>query len=314
MLRIYSQSLGCPKNRVDTERLLGSLGKPSLGEPVLTVSEPEEADLVFINTCAFIGPAVEESVRTIVQMAADLEDLPERPFFVVGGCLPGRYGVAELAGEIPEVDLWLHAADVDAWPAMLADALKLKNAEPGRLLSTGPSYAWLKIGEGCRHRCSFCTIPSIRGPHVSAPAEALETEARALLEQGVKELVLVAQDVTAWGSERTGGRGDLRPLLEAVCCPCPVWNVCASMYLYPAGLTDDLLSFLASAGKPFVPYFDMPLQHADPDILGRMGRPFARDPQLAVDRIRRHFPGSGPAHHADHGISRRNGRPFRQTG
>ena len=183
MLRIYSQSLGCPKNRVDTERLLGSLGKPSLGEPVLTVSEPEEADLVFINTCAFIGPAVEESVRTIVQMAADLEDLPERPFFVVGGCLPGRYGVAELAGEIPEVDLWLHAADVDAWPAMLADALKLKNAEPGRLLSTGPSYAWLKIGEGCRHRCSFCTIPSIRGPHVSAPAEALETEARALLEQ-----------------------------------------------------------------------------------------------------------------------------------
>ena len=186
MLRIYSQSLGCPKNRVDTERLLGSLGKPSLGEPVLTVSEPEEADLVFINTCAFIGPAVEESVRTIVQMAADLEDLPERPFFVVGGCLPGRYGVAELAGEIPEVDLWLHAADVDAWPAMLADALKLKNAEPGRLLSTGPSYAWLKIGEGCRHRCSFCTIPSIRGPHVSAPAEALETEARALLEQGVK--------------------------------------------------------------------------------------------------------------------------------
>ena len=83
MLRIYSQSLGCPKNRVDTERLLGSLGKPSLGEPVLTVSEPEEADLVFINTCAFIGPAVEESVRTIVQMAADLEDLPERPFFVV---------------------------------------------------------------------------------------------------------------------------------------------------------------------------------------------------------------------------------------
>ena len=289
MLRIYSQSLGCPKNRVDTERLLGSLGKPSLGEPVLTVSEPEEADLVFINTCAFIGPAVEESVRTIVQMAADLEDLPERPFFVVGGCLPGRYGVAELAGEIPEVDLWLHAADVDAWPAMLADALKLKNAEPGRLLSTGPSYAWLKIGEGCRPRCSFCTIPSIRGPHVSSPAEALETEARALLEQGVKELVLVAQDVTAWGSERTGGRGDLRPLLERLL-PLPGLERLRLMYLYPAGLTDDLLSFLASAGKPFVPYFDMPLQHADPDILGRMGRPFARDPQLAVDRIRRHFP------------------------
>ena len=87
MLRIYSHSLGCPKNRVDTERLLGSLGSPSSGESIVTVAEPEDADLVFINTCAFIGPAVEESVQTIVQMAADLEDLPERPLFAVGGCL-----------------------------------------------------------------------------------------------------------------------------------------------------------------------------------------------------------------------------------
>ncbi len=287
MLRIYSQSLGCPKNRVDTERLLGSLGHPSIGEPVVTVADPEDADLVFINTCAFIGPAVEESVRSIVQMAADLEDLPNRPLFAVGGCLPGRYGVAELAGEIPEVDIWLHAADVDSWPAMLADALKLKHVEPGRLLSTGPSYAWLKIGEGCRHRCSFCTIPSIRGAYVSAPADALEAEAQALLEQGVKELVLVAQDVTAWGSDSEGG--DLRLLLERLL-PLSGLERLRLMYLYPAGLRDELLSFLASAGKPFVPYFDMPLQHADPEILGRMGRPFARDPQLAVDRIRHYFP------------------------
>ena len=287
MLRIYSQSLGCPKNRVDTERLLGSLGHPSIGEPVVTVADPEDADLVFINTCAFIGPAVEESVRSIVQMAADLEDFPNRPLFAVGGCLPGRYGVAELAGEIPEVDIWLHAADVDSWPAMLADALKLKHVEPGRLLSTGPSYAWLKIGEGCRHRCSFCTIPSIRGAYVSAPADALEAEAQALLEQGVKELVLVAQDVTAWGSDSEGG--DLRLLLERLL-PLSGLERLRLMYLYPAGLRDELLSFLASAGKPFVPYFDMPLQHADPEILGRMGRPFARDPQLAVDRIRHYFP------------------------
>lgn len=289
MLRIYSQSLGCPKNRVDTERLLGSLGSPFSGESIVTVAEPEDADLVFINTCAFIGPAVRESVQAIVQMAADLEDLPKRPLFAVGGCLPGRYGVAELAKEIPEVDLWLHSSDVEAWPAMLADALKLKKGGPGRLLSTGPSYAWLKIGEGCCHRCSFCTIPSIRGSHVSAPAEALETEARALLDQGVKEIVLVAQDVTAWGSEAAGGKGDLRPLLERLL-PLPGLERLRLMYLYPAGLTDELLAFLASAGKPFVPYFDMPLQHADADILGRMGRPFARDPQLVVDRIRRHFP------------------------
>lgn len=170
---------------------------------------------------------------------------------------------------------------------MLADALKLKHVEPGRLLSTGPSYAWLKIGEGCRHRCSFCTIPSIRGAYVSAPADALEAEAQALLEQGVKELVLVAQDVTAWGSDSEGG--DLRLLLERLL-PLSGLERLRLMYLYPAGLRDELLSFLASAGKPFVPYFDMPLQHADPEILGRMGRPFARDPQLAVDRIRHYFP------------------------
>ena len=309
MLRIYSQSLGCPKNRVDTERLLGSLGKPSLGEPVLTVSEPEEADLVFINTCAFIGPAVEESVRTIVQMDADLEDLPERPFFVVGGCLPGRYGVAELAGEIPEVDLWLHAAGGDACAAMLAEARKLKNAEPGRLLSTGPSYAWLKIGEGCRHRCSFCTIPSIRGPHVSAPAEALETEARALLEQGVKELVLVAQDVTAWGSERTGGRGDLRPLLERLL-PLPGLERLRLMYLYPAGLTDDLLYF----GQAVCALFRHAASACRSGYSRTHGAPVrARSPTCGGSHPPP-FPGSGPAHHADHGISRRNGRPFRQTG
>lgn len=121
----------------------------------------------------------------------------------------------------------------------------------------------------------------------SAPADALEAEAQALLEQGVKELVLVAQDVTAWGSDSEGG--DLRLLLERLL-PLSGLERLRLMYLYPAGLRDELLSFLASAGKPFVPYFDMPLQHADPEILGRMGRPFARDPQLAVDRIRHYFP------------------------
>lgn len=283
MVRVYSQSLGCPKNRVDTERLLGSLGSD-----LVTVAEPEEADLVFINTCAFIQPAVEESVRAVVQMAADLDGLENRPLLAVGGCLPGRYGTAELARELPEVDLWLHSDDIDTWPQRVAEALELDGPVPGRLLSTGPSYAWLKIGEGCRHHCSFCTIPSIRGRHRSAPAENLETEARALLADGVRELVLVAQDVTAWGEDQ--GR-DLRPLLERLL-PLPGLARLRLMYLYPAGLTDELLDFLARAGDRFVPYFDVPLQHAHPDVLGRMGRPFAADPQAVVDRIRARFPGA----------------------
>lgn len=282
MLRIYSQSLGCPKTRVDTERLLGSLG------PVVTVDEPEKADLVFINTCAFIAPAVQESVQTIVEMIEDLGALPakRKPFFAVAGCLPGRYGIADLRAELPEVDLWLHTDDIDTWAQQLAGALHLREASPGRLLSTGPSYAWLKIGEGCRHNCSFCAIPSIRGKYASEPADSLVTEASALVQDGVKELILVAQDVTAYGTDF--GK-DPRYLLERLLQLDGLERL-RLLYLYPGGLTRELLRFLREAGRPFVPYFDMPLQHAHPDILSRMGRPFSGNPQEAVDRIREFFP------------------------
>ncbi|MBQ8744012.1 MAG: 30S ribosomal protein S12 methylthiotransferase RimO [Mailhella sp.] len=282
MLRIYSQSLGCPKTRVDTERLLGSLG------PILTVDDPLKADLIFINTCAFIAPAVQESVQTILEMVDDLSDLPKgrRPFLAVAGCLPGRYGIGDLSSELPEVDLWLHTDDIDSWAEQLAKALHLDSPAPGRLLSTGPSYAWLKIGEGCRHNCSFCAIPSIRGQYSSEAPEKLVTEASALVADGVKELILVAQDVTAYGSDF--GK-DPRVLLEKLLQLDGLERL-RLLYLYPGGLTNDLLKFLSEAGKPFVPYFDMPLQHAHPDILRKMGRPFSGNPQEAVDRIRKWFP------------------------
>ena len=282
MLRIYSQSLGCPKTRVDTERLLGSLG------PVVTVDLPEQADLAFINTCAFIAPAVQESVQAVVEMIEDIGSLPrgKRPFLAVAGCLPGRYGIADLAAELPEVDLWLHTDDINTWAAQLSHALRLDAPAPGRLLSTGPSYAWLKIGEGCRHNCSFCAIPSIRGQYASEDADALVTEASALVNDGVKELILVAQDVTAYGTDF--GK-DPRFLLERLLSLDGLRRL-RLLYLYPAGLTRDLLRFLKEAGDPFVPYFDMPLQHAHPDVLRRMGRPFSGNPQEAVDRIRDVFP------------------------
>ena len=283
MLRIYSQSLGCPKTRVDTERLLGSLG------PVRTVAEPAQADLVFLNTCAFIAPAVQESVQAIVSMIDEIKSLPKkkRPFFAVAGCLPGRYGIDGLRPELPEVDLWLHTDDIASWAEKLRSALGLDMSAPcGRLLSTGPSYAWLKIGEGCRHSCSFCAIPSIRGSYASEPLEKLVEEAQGLVAAGVKELTLVAQDVTAYGTDF--GR-DPRCLLERMLA-IPGLEWLRLLYLYPAGLTRDLLRFLRDAGKPFLPYFDVPLQHAHPDILKNMGRPFAGNPQEAVDRIRSVFP------------------------
>lgn len=306
MLSIYSISLGCPKNRVDTERLLGSVAPGR----VRLVESPEEAQLVLINTCAFIAPAIQESVEVILECAAELAEMPEdaRPLLAVAGCLPGRFGPESLAGEIPEVDLWLETADMENWPLRLADALRAwsrprgaaphglirtngaNGTERGRALSTGPAYAWLKISEGCGQACSFCTIPQIRGKiRSSAPAELL-TEARALLDEGVKEIILVAQDLTSWGRDLPA-RPDLRDLLERLLTLDGLERL-RLMYLYPAGLTEDLLSFAAGAGPRLLPYFDVPLQHSHPDILGRMGRPFAQSPLKVVERIRKYLPGA----------------------
>ncbi|MFV0423811.1 30S ribosomal protein S12 methylthiotransferase RimO [Oleidesulfovibrio sp.] len=284
MISVYSISLGCPKNRVDTEWLLGVLGPD-----VTPVEEMEDADLVLINTCGFIGPAVEESVQVIVQAIADLEDVKDRPLLAVAGCLVGRYGRAELAAELPEVDLWLTNRDMGDWPEMIGRALGVAvHVPPVRLLSTGPSYAYLKVSDGCGHNCSFCTIPSIRGGLVSTPAEVLEAEARNLLSCGVKELIFVAQDVAAYGKD-LGMKHGLRSLLDRLL-PLDGLERLRLMYLYPAGLNKELLTYLKDAGKPFVPYFDIPMQHAHPDVLSRMGRPFARNPREVVDRVREVFP------------------------
>lgn len=175
-LPVWSLSLGCPKNRVDTEHLLGSLGMP-----VHSVEHMGRARLVFINTCGFIEPAVRESIRSILDAVERLGRCKRRPLLAVAGCMVGRYGVKDLAADLPEVDLWLPTGELENWPAMVREALGLPAAPaaPGRLLSTGPSYAWLKVGEGCRHKCAFCTIPSIRGPLRSVPAADLREEAAA---------------------------------------------------------------------------------------------------------------------------------------
>ncbi|MGE4299443.1 MAG: 30S ribosomal protein S12 methylthiotransferase RimO [Desulfovibrionaceae bacterium] len=299
MIRVHTISLGCPKNRVDTERMLGALGAGCVA-----AHSPARADLVLINTCSFIRPAVEESVDTIVDVVRQAGEAKARPLVAVAGCLVSRYGTAELAAALPEVDLWLHTWELDAWPEMIARALGLRAlpapAGPdGRCVSTMPSYAYLKISEGCGHNCTFCTIPAIRGRPNPRPIDALEAEARALAGAGIKELVLVAQDVTAYPGEAAGVTdrgpgGKSRGLITLLTRLMAVPDLARLrlMYLYPAGLTHDLLRFLAeaTASGPLVPYFDVPLQHAHPDILKRMGRPFAHDPDEVVDRIRHHLP------------------------
>ena len=286
-LPVWALSLGCPKNRVDSERLLGSLGVA-----VRPVAHMGRSRLVFINTCGFIEPAVRESIRAVLDAARHLAKLRRRPLLAVAGCMVGRYGVAELAKELPEVDLWLPTEDLARWPALVDAALGLASAPetrpghlPGRLLSTGPSYAWLKVGEGCRHRCAFCTIPSIRGPLRSTPMQALLAEARGLLAQGVRELDLVAQDVSAWGSDFGGERPQLEDLVTALAgLDGLTWL--RLLYLYPTGVTGRLLRRMAELGPPVLPYLDIPFQHVAPELLRGMGRPFAGDPRRVLDRVR----------------------------
>ena len=292
-VRIHTISLGCPKNRVDTEWMLGGFGSS-----FVNVAEPEGADVVLINTCGFIEPAVSESLQVILDMARHLADLDPRPSLVVTGCLVSRYG-QDLRGELPEVDLFLEIGrQGELGPRLQELAALRENVRPGlesalggfsaaRLLTTPPSFAYLKIAEGCDNRCRFCTIPSIRGPLVSRDEARILDDARRCLDQGRKELVLIAQDVTAYGRDR--GQKALRGLLEKLA-PLRGLEWMRLMYLYPAGLDGDLLRFLSELGKPFIPYFDMPLQHAHPDILASMGRPFQRDPRAVVEQVREFFP------------------------
>lgn len=284
-LPVWSLSLGCPKNRVDTEHLLGSLGMP-----VHSVEHMGRARLVFINTCGFIEPAVRESIRSILDAVERLGRCKRRSLLAVAGCMVGRYGVKDLAADLPEVDLWLPTDELENWPAMVREALGLPAAPaaPGRLLSTGPSYAWLKVGEGCRHKCAFCTIPSIRGPLRSVPAADLREEARGLLAGGVRELVLVAQDLTSWGSDFDTPQR-LPHLLDELL-PLDRLTWLRLLYLYPSGVTPELLRYMREAGPQLLPYFDIPLQHAHPEVLTRMGRPFANDPRRVVDRVREALP------------------------
>jgi tRNA-2-methylthio-N6-dimethylallyladenosine synthase/ribosomal protein S12 methylthiotransferase len=255
---------------------------------IRAVETPQEADVVLINTCGFIEPAVQESVQTILETAEAIAHLSPKPLLVVTGCLVMRYE-QELRQELPEVDLFVTIPQQKDLPNLLRKALSRDiPRERNRALSTSPGYGYLKISEGCDNACRFCTIPSLRGPLHSQPVDAIVDQAKHLLDRGVKELVVIAQDVTAYGRD-LGMQHGLETLLEKLL-PLHGLQWLRLMYLYPAGLTHDRLAFLASCGKPLVPYLDIPFQHSHPDILKTMGRPFMHDPREIVSRIRSHMP------------------------
>ncbi len=275
--RVHLLTLGCPKNRVDSEVMLGVLARR--GHDI--VLDPATADVLVVNTCSFIGPAKEESIDAILDLARVKARRAGRRL-VVTGCLAQRYA-DELRDALPEVDVFvgtgdlLHIADAVEGPAGEGPVVYrgAHHVLPGRELAqrvrTGAWWtAYLKVSEGCDHRCAFCIIPAIRGRHESRPMEDLLDEAAALAADGVVELNLIAQDLTAYGRDRGDG-ASLAVLLRALALRVPAVRWLRLLYAYPASVADELLEVIAS--EPAVcDYLDMPLQHISDRMLRAMRR------------------------------------------
>lgn len=280
-MRYWIETLGCPKNHVDSDKLSGLL--ESQGYEV--ADSPEEADLVVANTCAFIEAAREESIETVLDLA-DRKQGNAR--LVVTGCMAERYG-DELAEALPEVDLVAGfnqslTEGLSAGAAPTPVTLRKRETPAFDLLNlprpkvTAP-WAYVKIAEGCDRRCGFCAIPTFRGDQRSRSTEEILTEARALREGGVKELVLIAQDLASWGHDRRrAGRGEAvevldeggtQPLIDLTKALSKEVERVRLLYLYPSGLTSGLIETILETG---VPYFDLSLQHASRSMLRAMRR------------------------------------------
>lgn len=295
---VYILSLGCPKNLVDSEVMSALLSRSGWS----VTDRPDRAGTIVVNTCAFILPAKEESVEEILRMAAWKKKGRCRRL-VVTGCLPQRYG-DELARELPEVDLFLGTGD---FPGILAhlerlgegprrapavhvgNPLYLMDASVPRRVSTA-FYGYLKIAEGCSNRCTYCIIPSIRGPFRSRPLDDLAAEAGRLAAEGTREIILIAQDTTAWGRDLRG-RPTLNGLLKRLCAiEGPRWI--RLLYAYPKNITAELLATMAAEDK-MCRYLDIPVQHIDDRVLKAMNRKgtsaFLRK---KIDEIRRAVPGA----------------------
>ena len=274
-MKILFISLGCDKNLVDTEVMLGLLA--SRGYEM--TDDENQADVIVINTCCFIHDAKEESIQNILEMA-EYKMQGKIRALIVTGCLAQRYR-QEIIDEIPEVDevLGTTAYDkiLDAVDAALAgqhevilsdlDALPLPDTK--RLVTTGGHFAYLKIAEGCDKHCTYCIIPKIRGNFRSVPMEHLLKEAQELADQGVKELILVAQETTLYGKDIYGEKS-LHILLKNLC-KIPGIRWIRILYCYPEEITDELIQVMKEEPK-ICHYLDLPIQHANDTILGRMGR------------------------------------------
>lgn len=274
-MKIFCISLGCDKNLVDTEMMLGLLNK----DGYTFTDDEHEADVVVVNTCCFIGDAKEESVNTILEMA-ELKKEGRCKALIVTGCMAQRYK-QEILDEIPEVDGILGTSTYDEISNVLKKVLggsrescfhdlnALPNVEVPRVVTTGGYYAFLKIAEGCDKRCTYCIIPDLRGSYRSVPMERLIEEAKQLASQGVKELILVAQETTLYGIDLYKKKS-LPKLLHELC-KIPGIQWIRIQYCYPEEITQELIETIREEEK-VCNYLDIPIQHASDRILKRMGR------------------------------------------
>lgn len=300
-MKIGVVSLGCPKNLVDSETMLGLIHE----ENYEITNDPSEAEIIIVNTCGFIESAKEESINTILQMA-EYKKSGSCKYIIVTGCLSQRYA-EELFNELPEADAIAGVEVYDEIGSIIKRVMNgerfiiLERSKPDviytsketflpRILTT-PSYtAYLKIAEGCDNCCSYCAIPKIRGPYRSKPMAQVLKEAKALADNGVKELIVVAQDTTRYGEDLPGGKLLLADLLKELN---KIENLkwIRVMYCYPNNFTDELIETFASLDK-VCKYVDLPLQHASNRLLASMNRYDTREEvETLLAKLRKRIPG-----------------------
>ena len=280
--------LGCSKNLVDTEMTIGLFKENGYK----IVNNEEEADILVINTCGFIGPAKEEAINTILEMA---EYKKKRcKYLIVMGCLVERYK-EELSKAIPEVDLWIKYSSYNTIWEQIETILKSEKENKNnldfldRVITTGNNFAYLRIAEGCSNFCTYCAIPKIRGPFVSRKMEDVIEEAKKLANEGYEELIIIAQDTTKYGID-IYGESKLAELLKELC-KIEKLKWIRFLYAYPETITDELIEVVKNEDK-ICKYFDIPIQHISNSVLKRMNRKSNGETiRTLIKRLRKEIPG-----------------------
>ena len=304
-MKIGFVHLGCSKNLIDTEATIGICKEHGLE----IVNEEKDSDIIIINTCGFIDSAKEEAINTILEMAEYKKQ--KCKYLIVMGCLVQRY-YDDLQKALPEVDLFIKSDEYDYIWEKIEDLIKRGIVEKSktksikkiseippmpmltqeeflnREISTGKNYAYLKIGEGCSNRCTYCAIPYIRGPFVSRKMEDILQEAKALVKKGIKELIVIAQDTTKYGID-IYGESKLTELLQELS-KIKELKWIRFLYSYPEGISDELIEFVANNDK-IAKYFDIPVQHIANNMLKKMNRKTSKEQiQGLIEKIRERIP------------------------